>query len=237
MKRWVHFKLLLILLPLYACAEPLSDKSLSLELYPDTIIQRFYKQSLKVGVYRPDYPPFDIVINGEYLDGINADILRTIRNNSDIHFSVTLFDNAVAAFDALAEGSIDAITTTGPVTETKKSRYSYLPAISTNKIVEIAPAENKLDTKDYETIATVDRFISDEFIKERYPEAKINRYDSVLNALASVALHKNDIYVGDAISAGYFYNNSVFNTLHVSRQLNTLTRQKEKYTSQYVTLI
>ncbi|MFX3762224.1 hypothetical protein ACJBP1_10185, partial [Streptococcus suis] len=80
---------------------------------------------------------------------------------------VTLFDNAVAAFDALAEGSIDAITTTGPVTETKKSRYSYLPVISTNKIVEIAPAENKLDTKDYETIAIVDRFISDEFIKER----------------------------------------------------------------------
>lgn len=228
MKRWVHFKLLLILLPLYACAEPLSDKSLSLELYPDTIIQRFYKQSLKVGVYRPDYPPFDIVINGEYLDGINADILRTIRNNSDIHFSVTLFDNAVAAFDALAEGSIDAITTTGPVTETKKSRYSYLPVISTNKIVEIAPAENKLDTKDYETIAIVDRFISDEFIKERYPEAKINRYDSVLNALASVALHKNDIYVGDAISAGYFYNNSVFNTLHVSRQLNTINQAEGK---------
>lgn len=228
MKRWVHFKLLLILLPLYACAEPLSDKSLSLELYPDTIIQRFYKQSLKVGVYRPDYPPFDIVINGEYLDGINADILRTIRNNSDIHFSVTLFDNAVAAFDALAEGSIDAITTTGPVTETKKSRYSYLPVISTNKIVEIAPAENKLDTRDYETIAIVDRFISDEFIKERYPEAKINRYDSVLNALASVALHKNDIYVGDAISAGYFYNNSVFNTLHVSRQLNTINQAEGK---------
>ncbi|MBJ6598987.1 transporter substrate-binding domain-containing protein [Enterobacter asburiae] len=178
MKRWVLLKLLLILLPLYACAGPLSDKYLLLELYPDTTIQRFYKQSLKVGVYRPDYPPFDIVINGEYLDGINADILRTIRNNSDIHFSVTLFPDAVSAFDALAEGSIDVITTTGPVSETKKSRFSYLPVILTNKIVEIASTESKPWTKNYETIATVDRFISDEFINKHYPEAKINRYDS-----------------------------------------------------------
>lgn len=228
MKRWVLLKLLLILLPLYACAGPLSDKYLLLELYPDTTIQRFYKQSLKVGVYRPDYPPFDIVINGEYLDGINADILRTIRNNSDIHFSVTLFPDAVSAFDALAEGSIDVITTTGPVSETKKSRFSYLPVILTNKIVEIASTESKPWTKNYETIATVDRFISDEFINKHYPEAKINRYDSVLNALASVALHKNNIYVGDAISAGYFYNNSVFNTLHISRQLNTINQPEGK---------
>lgn len=221
MMRLAIVKLILVFLPVFAFAEPLKYKYRDLELFPDSSIQQSYENTLTVGIYSPDYPPFDIVINGEYLDGINAAILRTIRNNSAVNFSVKLFRNSDAAFDALAKGGIDVITTTSPVADANNYKFSYIPILSTNKIVEIAPVERKSGVQKYAEIATVDRFISDDFIREYYPQSKINRYDSVLNALASVALNKNNIYIGDAISAGYFYNNSVFNTLHVNRQLNT----------------
>jgi len=210
-------------------ANPLQYNYRALDLYPDSGPANLYQETLKAGIYRPDYPPFDIVINGEYYDGINADIMRAIKNNSTINISINQYKSFADALAGLNNNKIDFIATSNPLTTINKNLYEFIPVITGNKIIEIINEDNVISDRVGPHIATVDRLLSDDFLKSQYPNARITRYSSVLNALASVALGTNDRYLGDAISAGYYYNNSIFNDLHVNRQLHSAENHEEMF--------
>ncbi|HGY3719424.1 TPA: transporter substrate-binding domain-containing protein [Citrobacter gillenii] len=186
---------------------------------------------IRVGVSRPDYPPFDIYVNGQYYDGINADILRIISTVENKKLLIYLYKNQLDVYSALKRGDVDVITSYGDILKTDKSIFSHIPYIASNRLVVVTrkTGSDVLDANN-KNIAVVKRYVSDEIIRNMYPDAKIVRFNSVLNALLSVSLGKNDVYIGDAVTSGYYAGNTVYYNLRVSTQLNNLDTNRVYFT-------
>lgn len=196
-----------------------SYRELSLFENEDAKASSQYQTKIRVGVSRPDYPPFDIVVNGEYYDGINAEILKKIANTANAEILIYRYNSRQDTFAALMRGEVDVITSYRQIADTPSSEVVKIPYITNNRIVVIVKKGLLPEKKGKKSIAVVNRYIDRGAIEKIYPDAAIVNFDSVINALLSVSLGNNDIFVGDTISSGYYAGSSAYYNLRLSGQL------------------
>lgn len=185
---------------------------------------------IRVGISRPDNPPFDISVNDNYYDGINADVLRIISVIESKAFTILRYNNKQELHAALLNNEIDLIPTYGDIIPENSNLFDFIPFINQNQLINITRRTDESRTARSNNIAVVKDFVSDISVNEIYPKAKIMRYNTVLEALVSVSLNHNDSYIGDAISSGYYSNNPVYTNLQVTGQLNTIPAGKVFFT-------
>lgn len=192
-----------------------------LNLFPDENIQlnSDWNDNLNVGVLELDYPPFDISVNGQFYDGINADIFRKIGNKEKKSVRIFQYNNAQEAIAALLQGDVDILSSTGNISGQSLSRVEFIPHITHSRPIVVTRKYASIQPAAINTVAVSERYISDEKIRNLYPNAKVVRFNSVLNALLSVSLGNNDVFIGDATTTGYYAGNAIFYNLRVAKQL------------------
>ena len=173
------------------------------------------KRVLRLGVSGPDYPPFEITRNQDELEGITADYARLIAQLLDIPIEVQRYGTREAAMEALKYDGLDLLGTSNNFEAADpglilSSSYAEDQPVLATRLDERMPED--LAGK---RIAMVDDYLPAQTVETFYPEARLYRYPSALDALGAVAYRKDDVYLGDLISANYLINNNYPNNVQL----------------------
>lgn len=228
MKQFLAILMVVFSFSYHASAEKIANGYQSLRLF-NTVKENTggeIKGVLRVGISSPDRPPFDISVNDQYYDGINADILRIISVIGNKKLSIQRYRNEQELSDALKNHEIDVIPAYGEMIHGDDDNFAFIPFITQNQLINITRRTDEPRPVGNNKIAIIKGLVSEDTVKKNYPQATISRYSTVLDALLSVSLGYNDSFLGDAISSGYYSNNPVYANLYVKSQLNNYAAGK-----------
>ncbi len=219
--------LLIILMMLCSFTYTASAERISLNYQPMSLFNankskndEHYDGVIRVGVARPDHPPFDMTVDEKYYDGINANLLRVISVIKNKKITIRLYNNEHDLHSALMNDDVDVIPSYGTITDKNEGQFYYISFINQNPFITIARSTDNPQRGRSEKIAVVRDYVPEDVVKKIHPHGEIFRYNSVLDALLSVSLGYNDYYIGDSISSGYYSDNPVYDNLQVKGKLN-----------------
>ncbi|MFB2668642.1 ATP-binding protein [Shewanella xiamenensis] len=178
---------------------------------------------LNVGISKPDYPPFDITLNGKstFYEGVSADYLRIISEVLKIEVKLHFFDSRTAAIDAIKNGKIDLLTTSNRFEEffNLELSESYIPDTPALYIAD----RHKLSDEPKRIAISYD-YLPENEINELYPHAEIINYNSRQEAVAAAAFGQTDSVIIDTYSANHLINNIFSRKLTLKELLPIDTR-------------
>ncbi|MCU1719455.1 ATP-binding protein [Pseudomonas sp. 5P_3.1_Bac2] len=177
------------------------------------------KESLRLGVSQPNNRPFDITISGQRYEGLSADYAALLAQLLGVPISVTLFNNRLQAREALKNGEIDLLSSANLTDTEQQSRVlsdSYVPEQTAlySRLNEkrMFPA-NLAGVK----IAVADNYLTPGAIREYFPSALLQTFNTPQEALAALAFGHADLYLGDTLSANLLINEQYFNYVTIER--------------------
>lgn len=171
---------------------------------------------LRMGISGPDYPPFEITRNQHELEGLTADYADLLAQLLGITMEVRRYANRDAVMAALKRGDLDLLGTSNqfeiadPDFMLSRSYAEDQPMLVTrhDETLPMDLAGKRLAmVEDYLPLASVQAF---------YPQARVQRYPSAMDALGAVAFGADDVYLGDFISANYLINTNYRNDLQLA---------------------
>jgi len=173
------------------------------------------KRVLRLGVSGPDYPPFEITRNHDELEGITADYARLIAQLLDIPIEVQRYGTREAAMEALKYDGLDLLGTSNNFEAADPELILSSPYAEDQPMLATRLDERMPEDLAGKRIAMVDDYLPARTVNTFYPEARLHRYPSALDALGAVAYRKDDVYLGDLISANYLINNNYPNDVQL----------------------
>ncbi|WP_179353340.1 transporter substrate-binding domain-containing protein [Pseudomonas fluorescens] len=172
--------------------------------------------TLRMGISGPDYPPFEITRNRQELEGLTADYAELLAQLLGVRIEVQRYANRDAVMSALKRGELDLLGTSNNFeladADFILSRpYAEDQPMLVTRLDETLPAD--LTGK---RIAMVEDYLPLTSVQAFYPDAKVQRYSSAMDALGAVAFGVDDGYLGDLISANYLINTNYRNDLQLA---------------------
>lgn len=183
------------------------------------------KRVIVLGTAAPSFAPLEIISDGMYYEGINADVLEIISKLLHIDVQVVQFPDRAAALNALARGLVDVVASSNNyepasyLVQLTGTYVSDLPVlyVRTSEARSMPPRLRGM------RIAVADDYLPLGQLKAVYPAAEFVTYRSREQAVAALAFGKVDLYLGDAISSNYFVNLNYFNDVRMLSQLDIPT--------------
>ncbi|MGG7553937.1 transporter substrate-binding domain-containing protein [Pseudomonas sp. ES3] len=174
------------------------------------------KRTLRLGVTGPDYPPFEVTRHSDELEGITADYAELLGQLLHVRIEVLRYATREAAMDALKHHELDLLGTSNNFEAadpslTRSRAYAEDQPMLATRLDERMPVD--LAGK---CIAMVEDYLQAQAVEDFYPDARLQRYPSTLDALGAVAFGQCDVYLGDFISANYLINNNYLNNVHLA---------------------
>lgn len=174
------------------------------------------KRTLRLGVTGPDYPPFEVIRHSDELEGITADYAELLGQLLHVRIEVLRYATRDAAMDALKHHELDLLGTSNNFEAadpslTRSRAYAEDQPMLATRLDERMPVD--LAGK---CIAMVEDYLQAQAVEDFYPDARLQRYPSTLDALGAVAFGQCDVYLGDFISANYLINNNYLNNVHLA---------------------
>ncbi|QIA02633.1 ATP-binding protein [Pseudomonas fluorescens] len=171
---------------------------------------------LRIGASWPDYPPFELTRKRHELEGLTADYADAIAQILNIDVEVWCYANRASAMAALKAGDVDLLGTSNNFEiadpDLMLSRaYAEDQPMWVTRLDELLP-----DDLAGKRIAMVEDYLPVWTIEEAYPQAILQRYPSILDALGAVAFGDAVLYLGDFISASYLINTHFHNDLQLA---------------------
>lgn len=177
------------------------------------------KKVVRVAIWAPEQAPFVSVQEDNLFEGIDADYMNIIGSNLGVVMQVIKYDSYQQALIALKSGAVDAMQYhAGEGLQDDKMFISSdnftpnLPALVATSEHNFTATTNDLPV----SVAVAQYYMSDSWIKSRFRQAKIVRYPSDQAALFSVAIEKNQVYLGNLTSANFLIERNYNNQLVVS---------------------
>lgn len=177
------------------------------------------KQQVKIATYAPDNPPFSLVPEAGTFEGISADYALLVLHCLGLRFHVLHYANRAAALEGLRSNAVDMVLDDdGGLLARQPGLINSIPYIPDHPaLVSRETAMSKpLSIVSEPRIALVRGFLSDEWVANYYPNAKITRYTSPQSALSSVAFGENDYFIGNLTTASFLIERNYATTLSVA---------------------
>ncbi|MGE8065273.1 ATP-binding protein [Pseudomonas sp. NPDC089569] len=165
-----------------------------------------------VGMIEPDFRPFDITVSNGAYEGISADYLGLLKNSLDVEIRVRRFDNPASALDALEQHEVDLLSTlTADEIASRPVRLSIPYVSDSPQLFNRANERRRFDQFDNLSLAIKSGYLSAAQAQRVFAGASLHFYPTDEEAIAAVAFGNLDLYVGNALSAGYIINRSYYN--------------------------
>ncbi|WP_198779830.1 response regulator [Shewanella putrefaciens] len=197
-----------------------SEKPLLLiNLSPDEISTLEKYRVLNIGISAPDYPPFDMTVNGEQkiYKGISADYIYIIAKMLNIEINIHRYISREKAITAALNGEVDLITTAN------KFEQMHGLILSTPYTIDKPSIFKNANLGEHEQIKSMSmayEYLPDEAITDIYPNRKLLKFSSRQAAVAAAALKQVDVVIVDQVSANYLINNSFPGRLKLDTHLS-----------------
>lgn len=218
LKRGLGFWLVLLflMLPVQAVSnEPITLALVSshqvippaIYLNHDDFIWLAQKHSLTVAVYDAESQPLSMnSITGRYW-GMNADYLSLLGKALNINVNVKLYADEQQALAALLAGRVDLVLSMpGGISPHKAPFITSLPLVKgyptlVTRLAEVMRPFH--DNSDKIRVASNRGFPPESFIKQVFPNASIISFADEYQALASVASHQSDYFLGNNLTTSF----------------------------------
>lgn len=182
------------------------------------------KETLVLGTYPLDLPPFEFDNDSDEMEGVTADFTALIGRELGVGVVVHRFPGKDAALRALEAGEIDLLGTAsqnaGPGLVALSAPYVRAQPVIFRRTPEAW--RNASEGSEREVVAYNPSYISAEKIGRLYPGARFREFDSNMELFSAVAFGKVDIGVSSSISAYFIINKYYPNELRVSRMVDVL---------------
>ncbi len=179
-----------------------------------------HKETLVLGTFGPDFPPFRLgAESGEYT-GITADYLTIVSRELGVKIEVRLYDTVEQAADALRNGAVDMLTTLSPLDPLddllmSDTFFRSAPVLVRRTNEEWAEGERLQGLK----VAYNRLDINPQQARTLAPEAVLTPFTSLMDTFSSVAFGNQDAILSDSVSAYFLVNTYFANELQVSKIL------------------
>lgn len=175
-------------------------------------------RKIRLAVWQPMMPPYDITTGLNDYGGINADFIGLMAENLGVDIEIVRYATYSDALAALRKGEVDFIPQAG--NNQKKQGLVLSVPYSKNIAVEVINTEDPSD-KMVKKIA-ISPVYDSKSVLERYPGAELVTFSSSRHALEALAFHKIDLFFSDATTARYLASQSHFNNLYFRPVESTL---------------
>lgn len=166
-------------------------------------------QRLRLAVWQPMSPPYDITTGLNDYGGINADYIGIIADNLNLKVEVKRYASYDEALGALRAGRAD-ILAQADLSQRRAGLLLSQP-YSINRPVEVINIDTPAE-KHVENIAVCAGYDGD-LLQASYPDAKIKSYSSSRHALEALAFRHLDVFICDAVTAQYLISQSNLSNL------------------------
>lgn len=190
------------------------------------------KKILNVGVSIPDYPPFDMTVDGGnwYYEGLTADYLNIISSILGLNVNIVLFNSRFDAINAIKNGDIDVLPTSN-IFEKYYGLNLSIPYIK--DYPSLYTSKRNLKENKINSIAIAYDYLPDDILKSLYPYADIIKFNSRQEAVASTVFGNTDAVIIDHFSVEYLVESRYSSNLYFSRFLPIATYGKSFAFSRY----
>ncbi|EIE0340242.1 transporter substrate-binding domain-containing protein [Salmonella enterica] len=162
------------------------------------------RQRLRVAVWQPMSPPYEITTGLNDYGGINADFLGVIAENLNLKPEITCYGSYDEAMAALFSGRADLVAQ-ADVNQQQAGLILSLP-YSENKPVEVINIDG-YRSENIKSVASCPGY-GPRLLQARYPGAQVKTYSSSRHALEALAFRHLDLFLCDANTAQYLINQS-----------------------------
>lgn len=183
----------------------------------DDFIWLAQKHSLTVAVYGVESQPLTMnSVTGRYW-GMNADYLALFGKALNISVNVKLYADEQQALAALLAGRVDLVLTTpGRISPQKAPFIASLPLVQgyptlVTRLAEVMKPFH--DNSDKLKIAITRDYPPESFIKQAFPNASVISFADEYQALASVASHQSDYFLGNNLTTSFIIARDFYQTL------------------------
>ncbi|TDN51476.1 ATP-binding protein [Scandinavium goeteborgense] len=164
---------------------------------------------LRVAVWLPMSPPYDITTGLNDYGGINADFLGLIAENLNIRIEILRYPSYHDAISALVNGKADLIAQSG------KSQYDRHMLLTRPYSINTPVEVENIDSPSYQhkrRIAICPQ-LSSESILEQFPGGQLVKFPSNRLALEALMFRHLDIFICDVTTTQYLISQSNFSNL------------------------
>lgn len=176
------------------------------------------KNTIRVGTWAPENPPFDIVTTAGIYEGINADYINFIAHNLRLTPVIFRYASRDKALQALSNHEIDTVLDDGGSVYSEAEDYvesekliTNLPTLVTRELITSGPVSGSRVVK----VAVSQGYLRDQQIIQYIPNALIVRFPSSQRALTCVALEKCDVFLGNLVTTSFLIEKNYSNTLTI----------------------
>ncbi|MCW9446064.1 ATP-binding protein [Klebsiella oxytoca] len=174
-------------------------------------------RKIRLAVWEPMMPPYDITTGLNDYGGINADFTGLMAENLGVEIEVMRYPSYDDALAALRSGKADFMPQAGK-NQQKQGLVLSVP-YSNNIAVEVINTDASPD-EPVKRIAISPVYNSSDVLA-RYPGADIVTFSSTRHALEALAFRKIDLFFSDAITARYLASQSNLSNLSIRPVVDT----------------
>ncbi|WP_282875969.1 transporter substrate-binding domain-containing protein [Pseudomonas peli] len=179
----------------------LPDVNVKIEQHELNLLQS--RRFLRLGIAGGGYEPLSVV-NGASVKGIMVDYLAIIGKSLGLSLEARIYPDWPSAIAALRAGEVDVLGLGSSYEAQFKDlllsqRYTAIQPVLVGRGGDLADEQTLSQVK----LAVVGGFAALDELRTRFPNAQINTYTSVREALHAVEYRHDRWLVGDALTAAY----------------------------------
>ncbi len=174
-------------------------------------------QTLRVGLYRGGWPPFEMLDNEGHFEGLSADYLNLVAQRLGLHLQPVLMDDWQAVLEAARKGEIDLLPTVARTEERERFLAFSRPYLSTSSLIFARRDSNVrvLDDLSGKRVAVERDFAVHDLLRAAVPGVSFVFTDDSAAALKAVSAGQADAYIGNLISTTYLLSQLNLSNLEV----------------------
>lgn len=167
-----------------------------LELPDDDRRWLWRRRVLRVGVTRPDTPPFDQLGNGQHYEGISAEYVRLLSEQLHLEVRIQAYEARSAAVEALRAGDVDMLTSAYAEEADLPGLVRSRPYAADDPV--LVRRADRITEQRGGTIAVTGGYVSEAQLAELAADYQPVAVPSLLNGLAAVAVGQVHMALGNA---------------------------------------
>ncbi|WP_190314929.1 transporter substrate-binding domain-containing protein [Pantoea sp. M_9] len=174
------------------------------------------KRLVKVAVWQPQIPPLSIFTPDGKYEGMTADYLMLVASYLGLQVEVRDYGSRDEALKALSQQEVDMMIDVSGKEPPYKSELIYSHRFINDHPVLVHAKTSSSGEFQYRPgmhLAIARWYVDDAWINDNFPGVKITHYENDEQALASVAFHKNDFFVGNLVTTSYLLDRNYSNYL------------------------
>ncbi len=168
-------------------------------------------RKIRLAVWQPMSPPYDITTGLNDYGGINADFLGLVAASLGMEIQVIRYPDYADALAALRQGDAEFLAQAGD--NQRRDGLLLSKAYSPNMAVEVVNADS--ERQDAVHSVAISPVYDTAQIMARYPGAREVSFSSARHAMESLAFRKIDLFFCDAITARYLISQSNLSNLNL----------------------